>query len=69
MTGPPTLADLIADPGELDCGAWTATTTPPCRWRSCCRATRPKPRSPDTRGGFRCLVCGSRRVDGAGGIP
>ena len=36
MISPPILADLMADPGNCPSAAWTATTTQPCRWRSCC---------------------------------
>ena len=63
MTGPPTLADLMADPGELD------VTCLDCRHNTTMPVAALLPRSaaetpfPEVWGGFRCSACGSRRID------
>ena len=38
MTGSPTLADLIADPGELDVSCLSCRHNTTMRWRPCCLA-------------------------------
>jgi hypothetical protein len=63
MTSPPTLADLIADPGEL--WAWCLdchhnVTMPVAALLSRYAA---ETLFPEVWGGFRCSACGSRRVD------
>ena len=63
MTGPPTLADLMADPGELD--LWCTdchhnTTMPVAALLPRYAAETP---FPEVWGGFRCSACGSRRID------
>ena len=63
MTRPPTLADLIADLGELDVTCLEChhnTAMPVAALRPCYAAETP---FPEMGGGFRCSVCGSRRVD------
>jgi hypothetical protein len=63
MTGPPTLADLMANPGELDVTCLDChhtTTMPVAALLSCYAAKTP---FPDVWGGFRCSACGSRHVD------
>jgi hypothetical protein len=59
MTGPPTLADLMADPGELvvSClGCHHNTTMPVAALLSRYPAETP---FPEVWGGFRCSACGS----------
>jgi hypothetical protein len=59
MTGPPTLADLMADPGELDVSCLDChhnTTMPVAALLLCYPAETP---FPDVWGGFRCSACGS----------
>jgi len=63
MTGPPTLADLMADPGELD--LWCIdchhnVTMPVATLLPRYAAETP---FPEVWGGFRCSACGSRHVD------
>jgi hypothetical protein len=63
MTGPPTLADLMADPGKpdvtcLDCHH--NTTMPVAALLPRYAAETP---FPEAWGGFRCSACGSRHVD------
>jgi hypothetical protein len=63
MTGPPTLADLMADPGELVVlclGCHHNTTMPVAALLSRYPAETP---FPEVWGRFRCLVCESRQVD------
>jgi hypothetical protein len=63
MTISPTLADLMADPGELDVSCLDCrhnTTLPVATLLSCYAAETP---FPEVWGGFRCSVCGSRHVD------
>src|SRR3954453_3822789 len=63
MTGPPTLAALMADPGDLvaSClGCHHNTTMPVAALLSRYPAETP---FPEVWGGFRCSVCESRRVD------
>jgi hypothetical protein len=63
MTGPPTLADLMADPGELvvSClGCHHNTTMPVAALLSRYAAEMP---FPEAWGGFRCSACGSKRID------
>jgi hypothetical protein len=63
MTNPPTLADLMTDPGELDVsclGRHHDTTMPVAALLPRYAAATP---FPDVRGGFRCSACGSRRID------
>jgi hypothetical protein len=63
MTGPPTLADLMADPGELDvlCLDCHHNTTMPVA------ALLPRYAAetsfPEAWGGFRCSACRSKRID------
>jgi hypothetical protein len=59
MTGPPTLADLIADPGELDVTCLDChhnTTMPVAALLPRYAAETP---FPEVWGGFRCSACGS----------
>ena len=59
MTGPPTLADLMADPGELDVSCLDCrhnTTLPVATLLSRYAAETP---FSEVWGGFRCSVCGS----------
>jgi hypothetical protein len=61
MTGPPTLADLMADPGELDVTCLDChhnTTMPGAALLPRYAAETP---FPEAWGGFRCSACGSRR--------
>ena len=63
MTGPPTLADLMADPGELDVSCLDChhnATMPVAPLLPRYAAETP---FPDVWGGFRCSACGSRHVD------
>jgi hypothetical protein len=64
MTSPPTLADLMADPGELDVSCLDchhSTTMPVATLLPHYAAETP---FPDVWGRFRCSVCGSsRRID------
>jgi hypothetical protein len=63
MTGPPTLADLMTGPGELDVSCLDChhnTTMPVAALLPRYAAETP---FPDVWGGFRCSACGSRRVD------
>jgi hypothetical protein len=63
MTRPPTLAELIADPGELDVSCLDChhnTTMPVAVLLRRYAAETP---FPEVRGGFRCSACGSRRID------
>jgi hypothetical protein len=63
MTGPPPLANLMADPGELNLWCMDChhnTTMPVAALLSRYAAETP---FPEVWGGFRCSVCGSRRVD------
>ena len=63
MTSPPTLADLMADPGELDVSCLT------CHHHTTMAVAVLLPRYaaetpfPDTLSRFRCSACGSRAVD------
>ena len=59
MTGPPTLADLMADPGELDVTCLDChhnTTMPVAALLPRYAAETP---FPEAWGGFRCSACGS----------
>ena len=59
MTGPPTLADLMADPGELDVSCLDChhnTTMPVAALLPRYAAETP---FPEVWGGFRCSACGS----------
>jgi hypothetical protein len=59
MTKPPTLADLIADPGELDVSCLDChhnATMPVATLLPRYAAETP---FPDVWGGFRCSACGS----------
>ena len=63
MISPPTLADLMADPGELvvcclDCHH--NTTMPVAALLPRYSVDTP---FPEAWGGFRCSACGSKRVD------
>jgi hypothetical protein len=63
MTGPPTLADLIADPGELDVSCLDChhnTTMPVAALLRRYAAETP---FPEVWSRFRCSACGSRRID------
>ena len=63
MTGPPTLSDLMADPGELDVSCLDChhnTTMPVAALLPRYAAETP---FPEVWGGFRCSACGSRHVD------
>ena len=63
MTGPPTLADLMADPGELDVSCLDChhnTSMPVAALLPRYAAETPLP---EVWGRFRCSACGSRRVD------
>ena len=64
MTGPPTLSDLMADPGELDVSCLDChhkTTMPVAALLPRYAAEMP---SPDVWGGFRCSACGGpKRID------
>jgi hypothetical protein len=63
MTGPPTLSNLMADPGELDVSCLDChhnTTMPVAALLPRYAAETP---FPETWGGFRCSACGSKRVD------
>ena len=63
MTSPPTLADLVADPGELDVSCLDChhnTTMPAAALLPRYAAETP---FPEVWGGFRCSACGSRHVD------
>ncbi len=63
MTSPSTLADLIADPGELDVSCLDChhnTTMPVATLLPRYAAETPVP---EVWGRFRCSVCGSRHVD------
>ena len=63
MTSPPTLADLMADPGELDVSCLDChhnTTMPVAALLSSYAAETP---FPEVWGRFHCSVCGSRHVD------
>ena len=63
MTSPPTLADLMADPGELDVTYLDChhnTTMPVAALLPRYAAETP---FPDVRNRFRCSVCESRHVD------
>ena len=63
MINPPTLADLMADPGELDVTRLDChhnTTMPVAALLSRYAAETP---FPEAQGGFRCSACGSRRID------
>jgi hypothetical protein len=71
MTGPPTFADLMADPGELDITCLHChhnTTMPVAALLPRYAAETP---FPEAWGGFRCSACGSKRVRSAqlGGPP
>jgi len=63
MTSPPTLADLMADPSELD------VTCLDCHHNTTIPVAALLPRYatetpfPEVWGGFRCSACGSRHVD------
>jgi len=63
MTRPPTLAELMADPGEID--LWCEE----CQHRAMMPVAALLARHaadtpfPEVRGGFRCSACGSKRVD------
>jgi hypothetical protein len=60
MTGPPTLADLMADPGELDVTCLDChhnTTMPVATLLRCYAVETP---FPEACGGFRCSACGSK---------
>jgi hypothetical protein len=46
MTGPPTLASLMADPGELDVSCLDCHHNRPCQGRPCYPAIRSKRRFP-----------------------
>jgi hypothetical protein len=63
MTRPPTLAELMADPGEIDlwCEECHHNATMPVT----ALLTRFAANTlfPDTWGSFRCSACGSKRVD------
>jgi hypothetical protein len=63
MTGPQTLADLMADPGELivsclDCHH--NATMPVAALLPCYVAETP---FPEVWGRFHCSACGSKRID------
>jgi hypothetical protein len=63
MTTPPILADLMADPGELDVTCLDChhnTTMPVAALLPRYAAEMP---FPEAWGGFRCSDCGSKRVD------
>jgi hypothetical protein len=63
VTRPPTLADLAADPGELDVTCLDChhnTTMPVAALLPRYAAETP---FPEVWGGFRCSACGSRRID------
>jgi hypothetical protein len=63
MTRPPTLADLMADPGELDVSCLDChhnTTMPVTALLPRYAAETP---FPEVWGRFRCSACGSRQVD------
>ena len=63
MTGPPTLSDLMADPGELNVSCLDChhnTTMPVAALLPRYAAETP---FPEVWGGFRCSACGSRYVD------
>jgi hypothetical protein len=71
MTNPPTLADLMADPGELDVTCLDChhnTTMPVAALLPRYAAETP---FPDVWGGFRCSACGPacRRSVPLGGPP
>jgi hypothetical protein len=60
MTGPPTLADLMADPGELDVSCLDchhSATMPVAALLPRYAAETPFPK---VWGGFRCSACGSK---------
>ena len=63
MTNPPTLADLMVDPGELDVSCLD------CHHKATMPVATLLPRYPaktpfpEVCGRFRCSACGSRRVD------
>ena len=63
VTRPPTLADLVADPGELiascqNCHHNAVTPVDPVLARY-----GPTTPFPEVKGRFRCSACGSRQVD------
>ena len=63
MTGPPTLANLITDPGELDVSCLDChhnTIMPVAALLPGYAAETP---FPEVWGGFRCSACRSRHVD------
>ena len=63
MTAPPTVADLMANPGELGISCLDChhnTIIPVAALLSRYAAETP---FPEVWGRFRCSVCGSRRVD------
>jgi hypothetical protein len=63
MISSSTLADLIADPGQLDVSCLDChhnTTMPVAPLLPRYAAETP---FPDVWGGFRCSACGSKRVD------
>ena len=67
MTSPPTLADLMADPGELDvtcldCHHNTIMPVAALLPRYAAETAAETP-FPEVWGGFRCSACGSRQVD------
>jgi hypothetical protein len=63
MTGPPTLADLMTDPGELDvsCLVYHHSIIMPVAALLLHYAAETP--FPEMWGGFRCSACGSRHVD------
>ena len=63
MTGPPTLADLMADPGELDVSCLDCHRHATMPAAALLPRYAPDTSFPDTWGGFRCSACGSKRVD------
>jgi hypothetical protein len=63
MTGPPTVADLMADPGELDVTCLDChhnTTMPVAALLPRYAAETP---FPEVWCGFCCSACGSKRID------
>ena len=63
MTGPPTLADVIADPGELDVSCLDCHHNMAMPVAALLPGYAPDTPFPDTWGGFRCSACGSKWVD------
>jgi hypothetical protein len=63
MTISPTLADLMTDPGELDVSCLDCHHNTIMPVAALLRRYAAETPFPETWGGFRCSVCGSRHVD------